>query len=110
MNIFDTVSQSTYMASHSTVDVTSFIPYPDTSSWHFQVPFTEVLAKWLLPGVCGRTEDGPAAVAGAPAEGAALRGECAPLGRRAGAAPDAPRRVGGLAKHDVVEAEKAEIM
>ena len=58
----------------------------------------------LLPGVCGRTEDGPA-VAGAPAEGAALRGEGAPLGR-AGAAPDAPRRVGGLAKYDVVEADK----
>ena len=73
--------------------------------------FTKVLAKWLLPGVCGRAEDGPAAVAAAPAEGAALRGEGAlPLGRRAGAAPDAPRRVGGLAKHDVVEAEKAEIM
>ena len=49
--------------------------------------------------------------AAAPAEGAALRGERAPLGRRgAGAAPDAPRRVGGLAKHDVVEAERAEIM
>ena len=66
------------------------------------------MAKWLLPGVCGRTEDGPAAVAGAPAEGAALRGEGAPLGGRAGAAPDAPRRVGGLAKYDVVEAEKGE--
>ena len=91
----------------------SSLPYPDTSSWLFQVPFTKVLAKWLLPGVCGRTEEGPAAVAAAaPAEGAALRGERAPLGRRgrAGAAPDAPRRVGGLAKHDVVEAEKAEIM
>ena len=49
-------------------------------------------------------------MAAAPAEGAALRGERAPLGRRAGAAPDAPRRVGGLAKHDVVEAERAEIM
>ena len=69
------------------------------------------MAKWLLPGVCGRAEEGPAAaVAAAPAEGAALRGERAPLGRRAGAAPDAPRRVGGLAKHDVVEAENAEIM
>ena len=47
-------------------------------------------------------------MAGAPAEGAALRGECAPLGRRAGAAPDAARRVGGLAKYDVVEADKVE--
>ena len=43
---------------------------------------------------------------GAPAERAALQVEGALLSRADAAAPDAPRRVRGLAKNDVVEAGK----
>ena len=41
----------------------------------------------------------------APAERPPLQVESVPLGR-AGAAPDAPRRVGGLTENDIVEARK----
>ena len=43
---------------------------------------------------------------GAPAERAALQVEGALLARADAAAPDAPRRVRGLAKNDVVAARK----
>ena len=58
------------------------------------------------PGVCGGTEDDAAALVGAAAEGAALQIESAPLGRADAAAPDAPRRVRGLTKNDIVATKK----